>query len=134
MFLRLTILCWVLIIGIMPIVAAISCRSSAETIDSCRTFRISVPRGCWDVTREQDGRVKPEWLSPSGPENRIINSVCGTVQRSECRSGTKPSQVILAENFVGISAGIVTLRPMIGKTYYNRPQTQCPVQKQNPRR
>ena len=38
---------------------------SAETIETCRTLRISVSTAYWRRTRTHAGRVSPVWRSPS---------------------------------------------------------------------
>ena len=78
-----------------PILAAISAFSSGDKIDSWRVFRISVLLGCSIVTRRQDGRVAPEWDSPTMP-----SKVVSTVFRASdlmLSSGvrTRPSQVMV---------------------------------------
>ena len=77
-----------------PIPAAISAISSADKIDSWRVFRISVFLGCSIVTRTQEGRVAPEWDSPTMPSKVASAVLRASDLMLSCGATTLPSQVI----------------------------------------
>ena len=59
---------------------------------TCRLLRIGVPFGCSSATRLQEGRTRPEWLSPTKPSRRASTRSTAAERSDAARSRTSPSQ------------------------------------------